>query len=383
MTQPEESSAAREHLRSAQTLIVKVGSRVLTDANGLLDIDQVGNFSRQIAHLVRDGRRVILVSSGAVAAGVSKLGLSERPTSLSQLQAVAAVGQAQLIQFYESFLSSYDLHAGQILLTAEDLDDRTRYLHVRNTLSSLLELGVVPIINENDSVAVEELQTTFGDNDRLAATVAGVVGQTALVILSDVEGVFDRDPDLAGAAILREIDHFDESTFAMAATRKSTVGKGGMGSKLRAAQLATRGGSAVAIAGGRVPDVLERLIAGERLGTYFSPSPRALSPRKRWIETAQPAGVLVIDDGACRALCKGGNSLLAIGVRSVEGRFRPGAVVSIVNTSREELGRGLVNYSAEDLDHIKGLKSEDIPSALGRRSYSEVIHADVLSIHEG
>ncbi|HBE71172.1 MAG TPA: glutamate 5-kinase, partial [Planctomycetaceae bacterium] len=296
--------------------------------------------------------------------------------------AVAAVGQAQLIQFYESFLSSHELHAGQILLTAEDLDDRTRYLHVRNTLSSLLELGVVPIINENDSVAVEELQTTFGDNDRLAASVAGVVGQTALVILSDVEGVFDRDPDLPGAAILREIESFDESTFAMAATRKSTVGKGGMGSKLRAAQLATRGGSAVAIAGGRVPDVLERLIAGERLGTYFSPCLPALSPRKRWIETAQPAGTLVIDNGACRALLKGGNSLLAIGVQKVDGRFSPGAVVSICDVSGEEIGRGLVNYSAADLDCIKGLKSEAISSTLGRRSYSEVIHADVLSIHE-
>lgn len=375
-----ETASDRKALCEADTVVIKVGSRVLTDVNGLLDIEQIASLSRQMAELRRRGTRVVLVSSGAVAAGIGKLGLPARPDSLATLQAVAAVGQAQLIQFYESFLDSYNLHAGQILLTAEDLDDRTRYLHVRNTLAALLDLGVVPIVNENDSVAVEELQTTFGDNDRLAATVAGVLGQTALIILSDVEGVFDLDPQQAGAKIVHHIDAFDDDVFDMAVNRKTGVGKGGMGSKLRAAQLVTRGGSPVVIAGGRVESALLRLLDGERIGTYFSPSSRGLPPRKRWIETAQVAGRLVVDSGARKALLQGGASLLAIGIAMVDGEFGAGEIVEICDASECPVGRGVVNYSAHDLRKILGLKSEQIAAALGRCPYSEVVHCDLLTI---
>ncbi|MFK7736759.1 MAG: glutamate 5-kinase [Pirellulaceae bacterium] len=375
-----ETTTDRNPLCEADTLVIKVGSRVLTNANGLLDIEQIANLSRQMAGLLRRGKRVVLVSSGAVAAGVSKLGLPARPDSLAMLQAVAAVGQAQLIQFYESFLDSYNLHAGQILLTAEDLDDRTRYLHVRNTLTALLDLGVVPIVNENDSVAVEELQTTFGDNDRLAATVAGVLGQTALIILSDVEGVFDQDPQNADAKIVHHIDAFDGGVFDMAVNRKTGVGKGGMGSKLRAAQLVTRGGSPVVIAGGRVDAVLVKLLDGEPVGTYFSPSSRGLPPRKRWIETAQVAGRLVVDDGAREALLQDGASLLAIGIAMVDGDFGTGEIVEICDASECVVGRGVVNYGSYDLRKILGLKSDAIAAALGRCPYSEVVHRDLLTI---
>ncbi|GAB5402664.1 MAG: glutamate 5-kinase [Aureliella sp.] len=374
-------ASGREKICSADTIVVKVGSRILTDTNGLLDIEQVGNLSKQLVELVNRGKRVALVSSGAVAAGVGKLGLETRPESLAELQAVAAVGQAQLIQFYESFLSSYELHAAQLLLIADDLDDRTRYLHVRNTLGALLDLGVIPIVNENDTVAVEELQTTFGDNDRLAAAVAGVLGNVALVILSDVEGVYDRDPRAADAKIVPHIDAFDESVFEMAVNRKTGVGKGGMGSKLRAAQMVTRGGSPVVIAGGRVESVLPRLIDGQQIGTYFAPSDQGLSPKKRWIESSQIAGSLVVDNGASQALHQGGVSLLAIGVVEVQGGFSPGEIVGVCGSDGGEIGRGIVNYSSRDLNKIKGLHSHEIAEALGRCPYNEVIHCDVLTVY--
>lgn len=377
-----ENSSYRSSLCEAETLVVKVGSRVLTDADQLLDIEQIASLSRQLAELHRRGKRVVLVSSGAVAAGVGKLGLPGRPNSLAMLQAVAAVGQAQLIQFYESFLDSYGLHAGQILLTAEDLDDRTRYLHVRNTLTALLDLGVVPIVNENDSVAVDELQTTFGDNDRLAATVAGVLGQTALIILSDVEGVYDQDPRNPGAKIVQHIDAFDDDILDMAVDRKTGVGKGGMGSKLRAAQLVTRGGSPAVIAGGRVESVLLNLLDGERIGTYFSPSEPGLPPRKRWIDSAQVAGRLVIDEGACKALQQEGASLLAIGIAMVEGEFGAGEMVEICDAATAQIGRGIVNYASHDLRKILGLKSDAIADALGRCPYSEVVHRDLLTMQD-
>ncbi len=370
----------RKNICHADTIVVKVGSRILTDENGLLDIEQVGNLSGQLAELANRGKRVVLVSSGAVAAGIGKLGLPGRPDSLAKLQAVAAVGQAQLIQFYESFLSSYELHAAQLLLIADDLDDRTRYLHVRNTLGALLDLGVIPIVNENDTVAVEELQTTFGDNDRLAAAVAGVLGSVALIILSDVEGVYDGDPCRPEAKIIHHIATFDDSIFDMAVNRKTGVGKGGMGSKLRAAQTVTRGGSPVVIAGGRVESVLPRLVAGEEIGTYFAPSEQRLSPKKRWIESAQTAGSLIVDNGATKALRHRGVSLLAIGITEIRGEFGPGEIVCVRDTQGVEIARGIVNYSSRDLEKIKGLQSHEIAEALGRCPYSEVIHCDVLTV---
>lgn len=371
---------SRKLLLDAKTLVIKVGSRVLTDKAGRLDLAQVGELSRQLVKLVDDGKQVVLVSSGAVASGISKLGLTKRPASLAKLQAVAAVGQAQLIQSYEGFFSELNRHAAQILLIADDLDDRTRYLHVRNTLLALLKMGVIPIINENDSVAVEELQTTFGDNDRLAATVAGLFRQPALIILSDVEGVYDRDPEAADAQLIHTVESTDVSVMRVAVRKTSGVGRGGMSSKLKSARLVTRSGAPVVIAGGRVENILLRLLEGEMLGTYFSPDEHGLVPRKRWIGTAQSVGTLVVDAGAVTALLSGGPSLLAIGIVDVKGVFTKGEVVAICGPDQMEIARGLCNYNSKELLKIRGLKSRAIKKALGRCPYREVVHRDNMTI---
>ncbi|MEZ6076063.1 MAG: glutamate 5-kinase [Pirellulaceae bacterium] len=294
-------------LNGAETIVVKVGSRVLSGPDGCLDIAQVRSLSTQLAALADGGHQVVLVSSGAVASGMGRLGLKQRPSDLARLQAVAAVGQAHLIQTYESYFSTLGRHAAQILLIADDLDHRTRYLNVRNTLLALLQLGVIPIINENDTVAVDELATTFGDNDRLAAMVAGLFSRPALIILSDVEGVYNMNPSNPQAKVLHTIDHVDQSIFDLAVNRTTGISKGGMASKLKAAQFVTQSGVPVIIAGGRVENVLTRLVAGEELGTLFLPSQRGMAPKKRWIGfTAQASGTLSVDAGAARAIRSGG-----------------------------------------------------------------------------
>ena len=308
-------NSARQLLSAADTLIVKVGSRVLSDANGMLDTERVRQLAAQLAALADRGKRVVLVSSGAVASGLGKLGLTGRPTDLALLQAVAAVGQAHLIQTYERFFAEHGRHTAQILLIADDLDHRVRYLNVRNTLHALFQLGVIPIINENDSVAVEELLTTFGDNDRLAAMVAGLFSRPALIILSDVEGLYDRHPGLVGACVIPTVPQVNPEVFGLAGKHDSAVSKGGMASKLRAAQFLTQSGSPVVIASGRVDQILIRLVDGEALGTLFLPQARGMAPKKRWIGfTAQAAGTIHVDTGAARAIRGKGSSLLAIGV---------------------------------------------------------------------
>lgn len=368
-------------LESTDTLVVKVGSRVLSDANRCLDVAQVGALAKQLSELVSLGKRVVLVSSGAVAAGIGKLGLRERPADLARLQAVASVGQAQLIQTYEQFFTSFGHHAAQILLIADDLDDRQRYLNVRNTLLALLEMRVIPIINENDSVAVDELLTTFGDNDRLAAMVAGLFDRPALIILSDVEGLYDRDPSDPSAKIINLVDRVEQATFDLAAVSSKSISKGGMASKLKAAQFASRSGSPVLIACGRTQNILPRLVAGEELGTLFLPQSRGLVPKKRWIGfTAQTAGTLQIDTGAVKALRASGKSLLAIGIVDVQGQFEKGDIVSICDEHKTEIARGLTNYNESDLQRIKGLRSPSIHEVLGHCPYDEVIHRDNMAL---
>jgi glutamate 5-kinase len=328
----ETSSAAsyrQQVLKSVDTWVVKVGSRVLTGSDGRLDRNQIEHLAMQLIEIRKAGYRVILVSSGAVASGMGRLGLTSRPTDLAQLQAVAAIGQAHLIQVYEETLSRSQYPAAQVLLTAEDLDDRTRYLNVRNTLLSLLEFNALPIINENDTVAVEELMTTFGDNDRLAAMVAGLFPRAMLVILSDVKGVFDRDPADQDAALLSTIPVVNESTFQLVRDRKTGLSKGGMASKLKAAQFVTSSGQSVIIAGGKIPNVLLSLLQGENVGTLFLPQSKSLGSRKRWIGfSAQCAGKVVVDEGAGKALHAGGKSLLPIGIQDVIGSFAKGDVVA-------------------------------------------------------
>lgn len=367
-------------LKQAETIVVKVGSRVLS-LNGRLDEQRVSSISAQLVQLADQGKQVILVSSGAVASGVGKLGLSKRPADLAQLQAVAAVGQAHLIQAYERYLTQLGRHAAQILLIADDLDDRTRYLNVRNTLLACLQLNLIPIINENDTVAVEELQTTFGDNDRLAAMVAGLFSKPALIILSDVEGVYDKNPNDPEAQVIPQIAKVDRDVFGLATTHQSTVSKGGMASKLRVAQFVTQSGAPVVIAGGRTDNVLPRLLAGEELGTLFLPDPTGLVPKKRWLGfSTQPSGKLVVDDGAAQALRESASSLLPIGIVRVDGQFNKGEVVAVHTADGGQVAKGLSNYSASDLMKICGLRTPQIAEILGHCPYAEAIHRDNLTL---
>ena len=290
---------------------------------------------------------------------------------------MAAIGQSLLVEAYERSLWTYGHHAAQVLLTAEDLEHRTRYLNARNTLFTLLELGAIPIINENDTVSVDELLTTFGDNDRLAAIVTNLLRAPLLVLLSDVEGLYDGDPAVAASRVIPTVERLDRSIFALACDRSGGVSKGGMASKLEAARLTTTAGENVIIASGRTPDILSKIIAGEVVGTLFLAQGQALGARKRWIGfTVKPRGRLILDAGARQAVEQKGRSLLAIGVSAVEGRFNKGDVVALRGPDGVEFARGLTNYGDEDLQQIKGLRTSQIADALGHRPYDEVIHRD-------
>ncbi len=371
----------RQCVADASTWIVKVGSRSLTDDSGRLDRVQVANLARQLLVLVDMGKRVVLVSSGAVASGVGKLGLPGRPNDLATLQAVAAIGQTHLIQVYEQTFAEHGRHAAQILLTASELDDRVAYLNVSNTLRRLLEKGAIPIIKENDTVAVDELKTTFGDNDRLAGMVAGLLEGSVLAILSDVRGLFDRDPRDPEAQVVSTVERIDDRIEEMVRDRKTGVSKGGMASKLSTAKFVTMSGQSVMIAWGREPNVLIQLAQGEPTGTLFLPQSKTLTPRKRWIGfSAQTAGQLTVDDGAAKAMCHDGRSLLAIGIKNVDGDFGKGDIVSIVNQQSLEIARGLINYNSNQVKQIRGCRSDRIEQILGQCPYEEVIHRDNLAI---
>lgn len=374
----------RRVIVDAATWIVKVGSRSLTDDTGRLDPAQIANLATQLIALSQMGKHVVLVSSGAVASGMGRLGLAARPTELATLQAIAAIGQTHLIQVYEQTFAAHGKHAAQILLTASELDDRVAYLNVRNTLLRLLELGAIPIINENDSVAVDELKTTFGDNDRLAGMVAGLFQDCALIILSDVRGLYDRDPRDPGASVLSTVQRIDESIEELVKDRQTGISKGGMASKLTTAKFVTHSGQCAAIAWGREPDVLVRMARGESLGTLFLPQSKSLGSRKRWIGfSAQPAGSIVVDDGAAQAMKAGGRSLLAIGIADVHGDFGKGDIVSVHNRQALEIARGLSNYSAAQIKMIRGCRSDRIEQILGQCPYEEVIHRDNLTVVSG
>lgn len=372
-----------EVVAAADTVIVKVGSRVLAGADGSLDDERVAAIAEQVATLQRAGRRIVLVSSGAVAAGLGRLGWKRRPTNVAELQAAAAVGQSRLIESYNRALAPHGLSAAQILLTAEDLRDRTRYLNVRNTLLALFRVGAVPIINENDTVAVDELQISFGDNDRLAALVTNLLRAPLLVLLSDVEGVYDRPPNEPGATVIPTLTDLTAArnglvhdTAAPGGLRLST---GGMASKLRAAGIAVAAGENVVIAAGRRPNVIIDLLAGQEVGTLILPEGRQVDSRRRWIGwSAQPAGKLLLDAGARAAVVTQGRSLLAVGIVSVEGAFVKGDVVALCGADGAEFGRGLINYDADEVAKIIGQPTGRIAELLGHCPYDEVVHRDNL-----
>jgi glutamate 5-kinase len=372
------AAAGRSDILSARRLVVKVGSRLLTGQQGGIDTEFVDGLVRQIADLKREGKEVLLVTSGAIAAGSRELGLKKRPSSLPALQAAAAVGQTVLMHIYHQAFRKQGFRIGQVLLTREGLHHRDRHLNARHTLLALLERGIIPVINENDTVAVDEIK--FGDNDQLAALLANLVRADLLVLLSDVDGL------LAGSGRLgREvIDRVEKITPAVTALVRGCPGehsRGGMGSKLAAAGIVTRAGVQAVIANGMEPNVLLRVVRGESVGTYFPTSFGRLRSRKCWIAfSCLKKGRILVDEGARRALAEGGKSLLASGITAVEGPFSAGDMVTIAGPDGIEFSRGLVNYSSREVEKIRGAKTGRIKSLLGYKPYNEVVHRDNLLV---
>jgi glutamate 5-kinase len=369
----------REVIETAKTLVVKIGTNVLSRDDDTLDTERIEILAEQIHRVRQTGRRVVVVSSGAVGAGVGLLALGKRPKDLPHLQAAAATGQAHMIRQYDECLRKHGYHAAQLLLTANDFKSRKRYLNVRNTLLTLFEYHVIPIINENDTVSVAEIK--FGDNDRLAAMVTNLMDAPLLVILSVVEGLYDGDPTEPGSRCIPLVKDWDNALLNLARPEKSTRGTGGMQSKLDAVRAATAVGENVIIASGRRPGVLDSVLAGEEVGTLFLARGASIPAWKRWIGyTVDPKGRMVLDDGACKAICESGRSLLAIGIVRVEGEFSKGEVVAMVDQSGRELARGLTNYSSREAVSIAGKRTADIAAILGSLPYAEVIHRDNLVV---
>ncbi|MEW5822834.1 MAG: glutamate 5-kinase [Pseudomonadota bacterium] len=368
----------RAALVTRKRWVVKIGSAMVTAAGKGLDLEAIRRWAQQIAALRAEGRDVVIVTSGAVAEGMRRLGWRARPSALHELQAAAAVGQMGLVQAYESVLKTFDLHSAQILLTHEDLSDRQRYLNARSTLRTLLGLGVIPVVNENDTVATDEIR--FGDNDTLAALVANLVEADVLVILTDQEGLYDADPRKnPEARLLHGVRAGDSSLLSMASPEGGALGRGGMYTKVRAAERAARSGAATLIAAGTQPEVLVRLARGELLGTVFWPDQTRLAARKQWLAgQLRLAGRLHLDAGAARALREGGRSLLPVGVTQVEGGFLRGDLVACLDPDGREIARGLANYGAEEASRIRGRASADIEAVLGYVDEPELIHRDNL-----
>jgi glutamate 5-kinase len=366
------------HAGECRRWVIKIGSSLLTNDGQGLAAEALDGWVAQIAALRHEGREILLVSSGAVAEGMTRLGWKKRPNALHELQAAAAVGQMGLVQAYESRFQKFGLHTAQILLTHDDLADRQRYLNARSTMRTLLQLGVIPVVNENDTVTTDEIR--FGDNDTLAALVANLIVADLLVVLTDQSGMYDGDPrSNADARLIAEAAANDASLEAMAAGTGGSLGRGGMLTKVRAARLAARSGALTLIAPGRVPDILRRIAADEPIGTRLYPSSEPLAARKQWLAgQLQVRGRLILDAGAVRVLSSAGKSLLPVGVVAVSGEFGRGDLVACVNPDGVEIARGLVNYNAEESRRIIGQPSSRIQELLGYIDEPELIHRDNL-----
>lgn len=372
------SSSFRESLGRARRWVVKIGSAMITDGGRGLDAQAIGAWVEQVAELHAQGREVILVSSGAVAEGMRRLGWARRPDTLHELQAAAAVGQMGLVQAWEAAFQRHGIRTAQILLTHEDVADRQRYLNARGTLRTLTGLRVIPVVNENDTVAFEEIR--FGDNDTLGALVANLVEAELYVILTDQKGMYDRDPRQDPAAtLIDEARAGDPALERMAGGGAGTLGRGGMLTKVRAAAKAARSGTSTLMAWGREPDVLRRIALGETIGTLLRPAQGPVAARKQWLAVQlQVRGRVFIDAGAARVLRESGRSLLPVGVTRVEGDFVRGELVACVGPDGAEIARGLVNYDAAAAARILGKSSAAIEAALGYVDEPELIHRDNL-----
>lgn len=359
-------------------IVVKVGTRLLTYETGKLNLGIIEKLVRELADLKNQGKDIILVSSGAVGAGIGKLGLKYKPVQIPEKQAVAAVGQGVLIQFYEKLFAEYGHVVAQVLLTREDIENRGRYINSRNTLLHLLKFNAIPIINENDTISTEEIE--FGDNDRLSALVSTLVNADLLIILTDIDGLYTANPRLDPTAkCIPLVEVISEELKSAAGTTGEMMATGGMITKLQAAEIAMSAGIDMVIADGHHENILKRIISGEPTGTYFCAQGGHLRSRKRWIAFAQKfKGTIIIDQGAENALKIQGKSLLPSGIIQVNGEFTRGETISIVGPEGEEIARGLVNYSAQELRQIMGCKSIEINGILGYSSEEEVVHRDNL-----
>jgi glutamate 5-kinase len=407
------SSISESEIRSSfsrgRRIIVKVGTSTITQDSGLINLLRLEHIVRQVSDIANKGKEAAIVSSGAIGAGAPRLGLPPKPSTVSEKQAAAAVGQGVIVHMYEKLFGEYQRLVGQILITREDLDDRRRYLNARTTLLHLLRKGVIPIINENDTVSTDEIR--FGDNDTLAALVATLVDADLLIILTDIDGLYTADPKVAPEASLvtfvsdEEIssmqsnvsDVYKRNTSKcsgephpltdfsghIANARIGSPGKmgtGGMWTKISAAGICSSSGIPTVIANGSLPHVLQHILSGEQVGTVFAPQPTKISKRASWLVTAVPKGKLAIDDGARKALVSGGKSLLPSGLVNVTGRFTEGSVVAIVDSSGKEVARGVVNYPSGDLRRIIGLHTSEVEGVLGYKHSDEVVHRDNMAL---
>ena len=368
----------RGRLKSARRWVVKIGSALLTDEGRGLDVSRIDDWVEQMCQLRSQGVEIVLVSSGAVAAGMERMGWTRRPKALHELQAAAAVGQARLVQIWETSFRKQGVQPAQVLLTHADHSNRQRYLNAKTTLRTLLDMGVVPVVNENDTVVNDELR--FGDNDTLGALVANQVEADALVILTDQDGLFTADPrSNPDARLIDEVMAGDTALDVMAGGGSGHLGRGGMATKLRAARQASASGAATVIVGGRSQQVLTRLCAGDTLGTLLLPDHEPMAARKQWLQGhMKTSGELVLDAGAVRVLKEQGKSLLPVGVREVKGHFQRGEMVTCQDESGSEVARGLINYSSQEARQIIGKPSHLIAGILGYQGEEEILHRDNL-----
>ncbi|NOZ22600.1 MAG: glutamate 5-kinase [Planctomycetes bacterium] len=360
---------------NAKILVVKIGTNVLSLDNGLLDRDRIRKIAAEVVQLREDGYNVVIVSSGAIGAGMAELGMAQRPTALPELQAAASVGQGKLIAAYDECFREQGYYTGQILITREDVNDRQRYLNGRNTILSLLSMGAIPVINENDTISIDEI--TFSDNDILSALVASLVKADVLIMLSPAPGLCRQEQ------VIDVVERIDKDVKRLASGDTSARGAGGMDSKLEAASMACRAGTATIIAPGREENILTRIVSGEPIGTLFLAGEEKIASRKGWIGmAAQSKGVIHVDAGAARAVQERGKSLLASGIVDATGDFQKGDVVSI-SADGTEIARGLTNYSSDDVKQIMGLRSSKIANQLGSKSYDEVVHRNNMVLVKG
>ena len=375
---------SRTVMTQAKTVVVKVGSSLLASIQGGLNTAFIARLTGQIADLMEKGRKVVLVSSGAVAAGTAELGFPSRPGELSLIQAAAAVGQGALMQIYRQLFQCYGINAAQILLTRDNLHDRRRFLHARNALLALIHQGAIPVVNENDAVAVEELRLKMGDNDSLAVSTAQLVDADAVILLSDVAGLYDRPPSQPGAKLIPEVRTLSDSILAMAGGSESGVGTGGMTSKINAARAANIANIPLLVANGKVENVLHEIVSGREVGTIFLPPGRRESSYRQWIAYGRsPDGMILVDDGARNALLEKKKSLLPIGIREVRGEFLDGDTVAVTDLSGREFARGLSNFTSKELRLVAGRRSDELSTILGHDCAGTAVHRDNLVVIDG